>query len=116
MTTDQKPAHMISKVERLKEIEGHWSSQGKGIARAPVYQRQQWLISELKSAWEKLEVARTALKEVDDWFERLKKDHDEKLGHGFQEACDNWDSISQEPLDLVPVKQAISQINDGGEG
>lgn len=50
-----------------------------------------------------------ALKEIDAWFERMHADHSAKLGHGLQDASENWPDILQEPLDLTKAKAAIAR-------
>lgn len=49
-----------------------------------------------------------ALSSVTTWFARLSEDHTSKLNSSFEEACNNWDSILQEPLDMDPVKKALA--------
>jgi hypothetical protein len=51
---------------------------------------------------------REETQKVVDWFKRMQKDHDEKLGKSFKEACENWGSISQEPLDMAPLLKALA--------
>lgn len=50
-----------------------------------------------------------ALAEVDDWFNNLKHKQNELLGHGLQQACDNWDAATKdvEIFDMGVVQAAI---------
>lgn len=52
---------------------------------------------------------REALKYVDNWFERMKKDQHEKLveNQTFESACENWFKLLQEPLDMEIIKEAL---------
>lgn len=49
-----------------------------------------------------------ALEGVVSWFEKMKKDHDAKLGKSFAEACENWDTLLQEPLNMEPLIKALT--------
>lgn len=51
-----------------------------------------------------------ALKNVNEWFDRMRDDHDDKLGKGFDRAVEQWPHILQEPLDMSPIKAALSAL------
>lgn len=56
-----------------------------------------------------LKIARCA-EALADSFERMRKDHDEKLGKSFEEANENWDKLLQEPLDFGPLLEALKPL------
>lgn len=70
------------------------------------------ILAKLEAAEEMAKV----IKHVDDWFEGLRADHDEKLGKSFKEACENWDQLSQEPLDMKPLRAALAGWLKANEG
>ncbi len=45
-------------------------------------------------------------------FIRMRNDHDEKLGKSYEEACKNWDSIRQEPLEFGPLLDALAALKE----
>jgi hypothetical protein len=53
------------------------------------------------------------LKSIQDWFNRMKSDHHEKLVNGqtFESACENWDKLLQEPFDMGIIEQAIAKAS-----
>lgn len=56
-----------------------------------------------------------ALGKVDAWFERMAKDQHEKLveNQTLESASANWDSLLNEPLDMVPIKAALAKVPEG---
>lgn len=56
-----------------------------------------------------------ALRGIITWSERLGQDHHEKLvlNQTFESACENWDSLLQDPLDLSGAKAALAEFHSG---
>lgn len=56
-------------------------------------------------------IMREALEQMDAWFEEMKADQGEKLGHGLQAAIDNWPTLKQ-PFDMMIVKSALYDVKE----
>lgn len=54
-----------------------------------------------------------AMQSVINWFDRMKKDHHEKLLHNqtLESAAENWNNLLQEPLEIQPFKDLIAKAN-----
>ena len=62
----------------------------------------------------KVKVAEEAMKEMDEWFESLKQEQDEKTMHGFKEACENWNTTweAEKSFDMTKIKKALAFIRN----
>lgn len=54
-----------------------------------------------------------ACKEYVEWFEKMKRYQDQRLGHGLKEACQNWEETSDiEPFDCTKMKAALAEVKE----
>lgn len=67
-------------------------------------------VKELKAENKQL---RKVCQECVDWFEKISRYQDQRLGHGLKEACQTWGEASViEPFDITKMKQILRRKQD----
>lgn len=117
---DAEVKRLEGEVERLKADKEYYvrqyADETSGVCDNPIVKQVRREIA-YRDSWRTIaEEMAGAGKIVTDWFVKIKKDQEEKLMQGFDRACENWDKLTIEPLDLEPLITTLEKFEKMLEG
>ncbi len=101
--------------EKLKEEGQRHYDYARTVEKenADLHKEYQDIAKHLNNSLAENEDLRRVCQECLDWFDKISRYQDQRLGHGLKEACQNWAEASEiDIFDFSEMRQVLNQESD----